>query len=73
MTCQGLIAGPKKMMQSDKPQVIKLGKRPGRKEWGCLDLEERDVKSRECERVSCRSSSTDNRDHSDGTHQVKEL
>lgn len=61
------------MMQIDTPQVIKLGKRTRRKEWGLLDLEERDVKSRDSERVFCKSSGTDSPNHSRGTRQVREL
>jgi len=60
-------------MQIDKPQVTKLGKRTRRKEWGLLDLEERDVKSRDSERVFCKSSGIDNPNYSKCTRQVREL
>jgi len=60
-------------MQIDKPQATKLGKRMRRKEWGRLDLEERDVKSTESERVSCKFFGKDNPNYSKGTRQVREL
>lgn len=60
-------------MPSDKPQIIKLGKRARRKEWGRLDLDERDVKSKECERVFSKSCATVSCRQTERTRQVREL
>ena len=60
-------------MQSDKPQVIKRGVRVRRKEWGLLDLEERDAKSRERERVFSRLTRTHDGSRSERARPVREL
>lgn len=60
-------------MPSEKPQIIKLGKRARRKEWGRLDLDERDVKSKECERVFSKSCAAVSCRQTDRTRQVREL
>lgn len=71
--CRAQIRLRGNMMQSDKPQVIKIDKHARRKEWGSLDLEERDAKSMERERVFCKSSATGSKSHFEGTRQVREL
>ena len=60
-------------MQSHKPQIIKLGNRVRRKEWGLLDLEERDAKSREPERVFSKSTRTDDGRRTERTRPTRDL
>ena len=60
-------------MKSNNSQVIKRGVRVRRKEWGLLDLDERDAKSCERERVFSRSTQTDGPHRYERTRPIREL
>lgn len=60
-------------MNNDKPQIFKQRKTVRRKEWGRLDLDERDVKSRECERASSRSHRAGGGHHDQIPRSIREL
>ena len=60
-------------MHREQPEVIKRGKGGHRKEWGRSDLEERDVKLRESERVSSKLHKAVSIHHDEAIHQIREL
>jgi len=60
-------------MNIDRPQILKNRKVECRKEWGRYDLGEREVKSRECERVCSKLRKADGNPQREAPRYIREL